>query len=55
MSSNAKPYASGFYSLNGVNIKKFGIPTMSSEEAAHFLDIREPAERDAFIMALYGL
>lgn len=55
VSSNAKPYASGFYSLNGVNIKKFGIPTMSSEEAAHLLDIREPAERDAFIMALYGL
>ena len=34
VSSNAKPFASGFYSLNGVNIKKFGIPDMDDEQIA---------------------
>lgn len=29
--SNAKPYASGYYSLSGVDIKNFGIPSFSEE------------------------
>lgn len=55
VSSNAKPYASGFYSLNGVNIKKFGIPDMDDEQIARLLTIQKLAERDAFIRELYGV
>ena len=55
VSSNAKPYASGFYSLNGVNIKKFGIPKLSDEQIATLLAILNLTERDAFIRELYGV
>ena len=55
VSSNAKPYASGFYSLNGVNIKKFGIPNMSGEQTAALLSIENPADRNTFIRRLYGV
>lgn len=55
VSSNAKPYASGFYSLNGVNIKKFGIPNMSGVQTAELLAIENPADRNAFIRQLYRL
>ena len=55
VSSNAKPYASGFYSLNGVNIKKFGIPNMSGEQIAALLSIENPADRNTFIRQLYGV
>ena len=53
VSSNAKPYASGFYSLNGVNIKKFGIPQMSDDQISALLAIDNAADRNAFIRQLY--
>ena len=53
VSSTAKPYASGFFSLNGVNIKKFGIPEMGGEQEEELLAIENPADRNAFIMELY--
>lgn len=53
VTSNAKPYASGFYSLNGVNIKKFGIPKMSKEVVGELLSITNSSEKDAFIRTLY--
>ncbi|MDO4958273.1 MAG: N-6 DNA methylase [Prevotellaceae bacterium] len=34
---NSKPYASGYYSLNGVNIKNFGIPNFTSEQQSYLL------------------
>lgn len=55
VSSNAKPYASGFYSLNGVNIKKFGIPKLSDEQTAELLAIDNPTDRNAFIRRFYGV
>jgi hypothetical protein len=53
VSSNAKPYASGFYSLNGVNIKKFGVPNMSDEQTAELLAIDNSAERKAFVREMF--
>ena len=55
VSSNAKPYASGFYSLNGVNIKKFGIPYLSEQQIATLLAIEKYADRNAFIEELYDV
>ena len=53
VSSNAKPYASGFYSLNGVNIKKFGIPNLSDDQIAELLAIEDKAERETFVREMY--
>lgn len=55
VSSTAKPYSSDFYSLNGVNIKKFGIPNMSGEQTAELLAIDNAADRNAFIKRLYRI
>lgn len=54
VSSTAKPYSSGFYSLNGVNIKKFGIPQMDSEQTSELLAIENLVDRNTFISELYG-
>lgn len=54
VSSNAKPYSSGFYSLNGVNIKKFGIPNMSDEQTTELLAIDDKAKREAFVREVFG-
>lgn len=54
VSSNAKPYASGFYSLNGVNIKKFGIPEMSDAQIAELLAIEDKDNREAFVREMYN-
>lgn len=53
VSSTAKPYSSGFYSLNGINIKKFGIPNMTRKKTAALLAIKDRAERNAFVRQLY--
>ena len=53
VSSTAKPYSSGFYSLNGVNIKKFGIPNMSEEQIYELLAIENLVDRNTFIRQLY--
>lgn len=34
---NSKPYASGYYSLNGINIKNFGIPNFTSGQQSDLL------------------
>jgi len=45
--ANAKPYASGYYSLSGVDIKHFGIPefTMDEEDELLALENRDEIER----------
>lgn len=45
--ANAKPYASGYYSLSGVDIKHFGIPSFTNEEEEELLalEIREEIEQ----------
>lgn len=53
VSANAKPYASGFYSLNGVNIKKFGIPDLSETQTAELLAKTSSDERNEFIRRMY--
>lgn len=44
--ANAKPYASGYYSLSGVDIKHFGMPilTMSEEDELLAMNDREDIE-----------
>lgn len=54
VASTAKPYSSGFYSLNGVNIKKFGIPVLDSYQLSELLSIDNLEDRNAFIRDLYG-
>lgn len=39
--ANAKPYASGYYSLSGVDIKHFGIPNFSNEDVEELLSIND--------------
>lgn len=53
VSSTAKPYSSGFYSLNGVNIKKFAVPPMDNKQLSELLSIEDNEERNAFIKDLY--
>lgn len=53
VSANAKPYASGYYSLNGVNIRKFGIPDLSDEQMTELLATGDAAERNVFIRGMY--
>ena len=53
VSANAKPYASGYYSLNGVNIKKFGIPDLSDEQMTELLATGDAADRNVFIRGMY--
>ena len=36
---NAKPYSSDYYSLSGVDIKKFGIPDFTDEEKNELLNM----------------
>ena len=45
--ANAKPYASGYYSLSGVDIKHFGIPilTMAEEDELLEMDDKEAIEQ----------
>ena len=45
--ANAKPYASGYYSLSGVDIKHFGIPMLTETEENELLamDDKEQIER----------
>lgn len=38
--ANSKPYASGYYSLNGSNIKNFGIPIFTEKEVEELLSIQ---------------
>ncbi len=50
---NSKPYASGYYSLNGVNIKNFGIPNFTSEQQAAFLAMTDKNEINNWLMQFY--
>lgn len=51
---NSKPYASGFFSLNGVNIKKFGIPKMTVVEEEKLVMIKNDATRQQLLLQLFG-
>ncbi len=51
--SNAKPYASDYYSLSGVDIKNFGIPILTSSEKKELLLIKSKEEIDTWLIKYY--
>lgn len=50
---NSKPYASGYYSLNGVNIKNFGIPNFTSEQQTYLLAMIDKKEINDWLKQFY--
>ncbi len=53
--ANAKPYASGYYSLSGVDIKHFGIPEFTSAEENELLTMNDKMEIERWLRIRYGL
>lgn len=51
--TNSKPYSSGYYSLNGVNIKLFGIPDFIPEELTELLLMEEKKEINKWLRQFY--
>ena len=51
--ANSKPYMSGFYSLNGSNIKHFCVPKFSDEEKKELLSIQEKSKIESFLGGYY--
>ena len=54
VTSNSKPYASGYYSLNGVNIKNFGIPTFTEKEISLLLEFTDSTDIDSWLLNFYS-
>lgn len=52
--ANAKPYASGYYSLSGVDIKHFGIPVFSHTEENELLSLSNKDEIEHWLIYKYG-
>lgn len=50
---NSKPYASGYYSLNGINIKNFGIPNFTLEEQTDLLAMTDKKEINDWLKQFY--
>ena len=50
---NSKPYASGYYSLNGMNIKHFGIPAFKEDEKRHLLEWADSEEINNWLEGFY--
>ena len=53
--ANGKPYASGYYSLSGVDIKHFGIPVMSVEEEDELLSMNDKKNIEEWLRKRYGI
>lgn len=51
--ANSKPYSSGYYSLNGSNIKNFGIPNLTEREVEELLSIQCKDEVDKWLLQFY--
>lgn len=51
--ANSKPYSSGYYSLNGSNIKNFGIPNLTESEVEELLSIQCKDEVDKWLLQFY--
>lgn len=51
--ANGKPYASGYYSLSGVDIKHFGIPQFTNEEENELLAIDDKASQEKWLRQHY--
>ncbi len=50
---NSKPYSSGYLSLNGTNIKRFGIPFFTPEQEAKLLSLKSISEIDIWLAQFY--
>ncbi len=50
---NAKPYASGYSSLNGANIMNFGIPELDTNESNQLIMEHNLIKRNDMIKKLY--
>jgi len=50
---NSKPYSSGYFSLNGVSIKHFGIPRFSTTQIEELLSITDRTQIDLFLKNFY--
>lgn len=53
VNATAKPYASGYSSLNGVNIMKFGIPELNDRKIDEFLRVGNAESLNKMIKRLY--
>lgn len=53
--ANAKPYASGYYSLSGVDIKHFGIPVFTEDEENELLAINDKCEKEKWLRKHYNV
>ena len=53
--ANAKPYASGYYSLSGVDIKHFGIPEFTMEEEDELLAFENRDGIEQWLHGKYGI
>ena len=53
--SNAKPYASGYYSLSGVDIKHFGIPVFTVDQENELLAINDKNEKEKWLRKHYNV
>ena len=51
--SNSKPYSSGYYSLNGINIKKFGVPNMTKDQIDYLISTDSKKEIDSWLLSFY--
>lgn len=51
----SKPYSSGYYSLNGVYIKNFGIPDFTSEDIDFIMNEDNQNNIDAFLEDYYSI
>jgi len=52
--ANSKPYSSGYYSLNGSNIKNFGIPKFTEKEEDELLLLQNKEAIDEWLCRYYS-
>lgn len=52
--ANSKPYSSGYYSLNGSNIKNFGIPIFTEKEVEELLSIQNKDDINNWLARYYS-
>lgn len=53
ITKNGKPYNSGYYSLNGVNMKYFGVPHFSEEQICTLLSFTDKIDIDIWLRTFY--
>ena len=51
--ANSKPYTSGYYSLNGANIKNFGVPKFTKAEEEELLRLEDKGAVNQWLSSFY--